>query len=125
MYECCLHTFRIAMHRFGFVGESETTFQPVIGVTSRLKCRGQVTAATKTVAYEVSIKEFGADPEPYAIADALMYADGKPIVDVQDMTLRLANRRDSVSPAVERQRDSRAAAVSPSLDRRRNDFVFS
>jgi 3-hydroxymyristoyl/3-hydroxydecanoyl-(acyl carrier protein) dehydratase len=91
MYECCLHTLRIAMLRFGFAGDAgRTTYQPVIGVTSRLKCRGQVTAATKTVAYEVSIKEVNDGPEPFAIADALMYADGKPIVDVQDMTLRLA-----------------------------------
>ena len=39
--------------------------------------------------YEVAIKELGYRPEPYAIADALMYADGKPIVEIIDMSLRL------------------------------------
>ena len=41
------------------------------------------------VTYEVTIKELGYRPEPYAIADALMYADGKPIVEITDMSLRL------------------------------------
>ena len=60
------------------------------GVTSRLKCRGQVTAATRTVTYEVTVKERGYRPEPYAIVDALMYADGKPIVEITDMSIRLS-----------------------------------
>jgi 3-hydroxymyristoyl/3-hydroxydecanoyl-(acyl carrier protein) dehydratase len=122
MYECCLHTLRIALLRMGYVGDAAATWQPVLGVTSRLKCRGQVTATTKTVVYEVAIKEIGDDPEPYAIADALMYADGKAIVDVQDMTLRLTGY---VSPAGEPQRVGRVAADLPSLVRRRNDLVFT
>jgi 3-oxoacyl-(acyl-carrier-protein) synthase/3-hydroxymyristoyl/3-hydroxydecanoyl-(acyl carrier protein) dehydratase len=108
MYECCLHTLRIAMLRFGFVGDERTvTYEPVIGVTSRLKCRGQVTGETKTVAYEVSIKELGDDPEPFAIAEALMYADGKAIVDVQDMTLRMKGYTKTVSRSLDsRQRQT-------------------
>jgi 3-hydroxymyristoyl/3-hydroxydecanoyl-(acyl carrier protein) dehydratase len=91
MYECCLHTLRVFLLRLGWVGEkSDCTFEPVPGVASRLRCRGQVTAATKTVAYQVEIKELGYGPEPFAIADVTMFADGKPIVDVQDMTLRVS-----------------------------------
>jgi 3-hydroxymyristoyl/3-hydroxydecanoyl-(acyl carrier protein) dehydratase len=90
MYECCLHTLRVFLLRLGWVGEAaECAFEPVPGVASRLKCRGQVTAATQTVAYEVSIKELGYRPEPFVIADALMYADDKRIVDVRHITLRL------------------------------------
>jgi 3-hydroxymyristoyl/3-hydroxydecanoyl-(acyl carrier protein) dehydratase len=90
MYECCLHTLRVFLLRLGWVGEAaDCTFEPVPGVASRLRCRGQVTAATRTVAYEIAVKELGYRPEPYAIADALMYADGKPIVDVRNITLRL------------------------------------
>ena len=40
--------------------------------------------------YEVTVKELGYRPEPYAIADALMYADGKPIVEITNMSLRLS-----------------------------------
>jgi 3-oxoacyl-(acyl-carrier-protein) synthase/3-hydroxymyristoyl/3-hydroxydecanoyl-(acyl carrier protein) dehydratase len=91
MYECCLHTLRIFLLRLGWVApEGEPACEPIPGVTSRLKCRGQVTAATRTVTYEVTFKERGYRPEPYAIADALMYADGKPIVQITDMSVRLS-----------------------------------
>lgn len=91
MYECCLHTLRIFLMRMGWVGEEgQVICEPVPGVTSRLKCRGQVIATTKTAAYEVTIKEIGYDPEPYAIADALMYADGRPIVEMTNMSLRMS-----------------------------------
>src|SRR2546428_665779 len=46
-------------------------------------------AATWPVTYEIAIKELGYRPEPFAIADALMFADGKAIVDVRNITLRL------------------------------------
>jgi 3-oxoacyl-(acyl-carrier-protein) synthase/3-hydroxymyristoyl/3-hydroxydecanoyl-(acyl carrier protein) dehydratase len=91
MYECCLHTLRIFFMRSGWIGEQQScTWEPVPGVASRLKCRGQVVESTRVAAYEVSIKELGFRPEPYAIADALMYADGKAIVEITDMTLQLA-----------------------------------
>ena len=46
--------------------------------------------------YEVSIKEIGYRPEPYAIADALMYADGKPIVEISNMSLQMNLAREEV-----------------------------
>ena len=90
MFECCLHTLRIFLMRMGWVGEAgEVVCHPVPGVPSRLKCRGQVVAATAKVTYEVEIKELGYRPEPYAIVDALVYADGKPIVEITSMSLRM------------------------------------
>lgn len=90
MFECCLHTLRIFLLRMGWIGEEgEVTYQPVEGIGSQLKCRGQVTEATRKVTYEVTVKEIGFGPEPYAIANSLMYADGKPIVEVTNMTVRL------------------------------------
>ncbi len=35
------------------------------------------------------LKELGYNPAPYAIADALMYADDRPIVLVREMSLQL------------------------------------
>jgi len=91
MYECCLHTLRIYLMRLGWIGEEgEVACEPVPGIASKLKCRGQVIASTKTVAYEVTLKEIGFGPEPFAIADALMYADGRPIVEMTNMSLRLS-----------------------------------
>lgn len=90
MYECCLHTLRIFLLRMGWIGEhNDVAHEPVPDVPGRLKCRGQVIASTRVVTYEVSIKELGYRPEPFAIVDALMFADGKPIVEITDMSLRM------------------------------------
>ena len=89
MFECCLHTLRVYLLRLGWVFDAgEVVLEPVPGAQSQLKCRGQVLESTATAAYEVSIKEIGYAPEPYVIADALMYADGKPIVEITNMSLR-------------------------------------
>jgi len=91
MFECCLHTLRVFLLRQGWVAEEgRVVLEPVPGVASQLKCRGQVLDTTRLVTYEISIKEIGYRPEPYAIADALMYADGRPIVEITNMSLRYA-----------------------------------
>lgn len=89
MYECCLHTLRIWLLRMGWIGEADSIVsEPVAGVASKLKCRGQVIESTKTVWYEVTIRELGYRPDAYCIADALMYADGRPIVEITNMSLQ-------------------------------------
>jgi acyl transferase domain-containing protein/3-hydroxymyristoyl/3-hydroxydecanoyl-(acyl carrier protein) dehydratase len=115
MYECCLHTLRILLMRLGWVGEAgEVVCEPVPGINSRLKCRGQVIATTRTVTYEVTVKELGYRPEPYCIADALMYADGKPIVEITNMTLRMSGLT----------REKLAAAWSHSPAPRARKFLY-
>jgi PfaB family protein len=92
MYECCLHTLRIYLTRMGWVAEeNEVVYQPIPGITSKLKCRGQVIAETSKVQYEITIKELGynKDGTPYVIADALMYADNRPIVQMTNMSTQL------------------------------------
>ena len=90
MYECCMHTLRIYLLRLGWVAEAQdSVWEPVPGVASKLCCRGQVLESTSVVTYEVTIREIGYRPEPYVICDALMYADGKPIVEITGMSARL------------------------------------
>ncbi len=90
MYECCLHTLRVHLMRMGWVGEAdEFVYEPVPGVAGQLKCRGEVNASSRKVVYEVAIKELGFNPSPYAIADSLMYVDGKPAVEMTNMSLQL------------------------------------
>jgi PfaB family protein len=90
MYECCMHTLRVYLLRMGWVAEAAgSVWEPVPGVASKLCCRGQVLETTKVVTYEVTIREIGYRPEPYVICDALMYADGKPIVEITSMSARL------------------------------------
>jgi PfaB family protein len=91
MYECCAHALRVFMQRLGWVSaRADLCYQPVIGVKSVLKCRGPVTPETRRVVYEVEINQLGYGPEPYAIADARMYADGHYIVFFKNMSLKLS-----------------------------------
>lgn len=99
MYECCLHTLRVYLMRMGWVGEKgRVAHEPVPGVPSQLKCRGQVLASTKKARYELHVKELGyqSDGTPFCIADAFMYSDAKNIVQITDMSVRLTGltRRD-------------------------------
>jgi len=114
MYECCLHTLRVFLMRLGWVAEAgAVAFEPVPGVGGRLKCRGQVTGSTGKAVFELAIKEIGYRPEPYAIADALMYADGKAVVEVTDMSIRLTGQtRESVGRVWEGQRADDRAPVA-------------
>ena len=98
MYEGCLSSLRLYLISLGWLGDAaEVDWQPMLGVSASLKCRGQVTAETSAVSYEVHVRslDFASQPdsseaEPVAIADAIMLADGKPIVEVLGMNLRLA-----------------------------------
>jgi len=90
MYECCAHTLRVFIQRMGWVtAKPGVSYEPVVGVESVLKCRGPVTPETRHVWYEVEIRELGYAPEPYVIADALMYADGQRIVLFKDMSMKM------------------------------------
>jgi 3-hydroxymyristoyl/3-hydroxydecanoyl-(acyl carrier protein) dehydratase len=90
MYECCLHALRVHLMRLGWVGdEGECWFEPTLERPGQLKCRGQVLQSTKLVTYVITLKELGYAPEPYVVCDALMFADGKPIVEITDMSLRM------------------------------------
>ena len=90
MYECCAHTLRVFLQRMGWVTDKPgVCYEPVIGNGAQLKCRGPVTPATRHVHYEIQISQIGYGPEPYAIADAHMFADGRPIVFFKDMSMRM------------------------------------
>jgi len=96
MYECCMHTLRILLMRIGWVADAGSVcYEPIPGIASALRCRGPVTANTRVVTYEVHVKQLGygydgRGDEPFAIADALMYADGEKIVRFTDMSVKLS-----------------------------------
>ncbi|OWY72684.1 hypothetical protein B7486_07170 [cyanobacterium TDX16] len=90
MYECTVHTLRVFLLRMGWIADQDDLiYEPIPGIASALRCRGPVTSATKKASYRVEIKEVGYRPEPYVLADALMYADGVPIVQMTNMSLQL------------------------------------
>ncbi|MDL1968814.1 MAG: type I polyketide synthase [Deltaproteobacteria bacterium] len=91
MYECCAHTLRVFIQRMGWITDKpDVCYEPVIGVASILKCRGPVTPDTRHVVYEVEIKETGYGPEPFVIADAHMFGDGRRIVMFKDMSIKMS-----------------------------------
>jgi PfaB family protein len=107
MYECCAHTLRVFIQRMGWVtAKPGTCYEPVVGVESELKCRGPVTPETRHVWYEVEIKELGYAPEPYVIADALMYADGQRIVLFKNMSMKMTGiGREDIEAVWEKAKD--------------------
>jgi 3-hydroxymyristoyl/3-hydroxydecanoyl-(acyl carrier protein) dehydratase len=92
MYECCLHTLRVLLLRWGWLGEAGAVVpEPIPGRSSALACRGQVLGSTRTVQYRLDVVEQGFEPDgtPWVIAEALMSADGRPVVRMSGMSLRL------------------------------------
>ncbi len=115
MYECCAHTLRVFLQRMGWVTDNPgVCYEPVIGNAARLKCRGPVTPATCHVHYEIQISEIGYGPEPYAIADAHMSADGRPIVFFKDMSMKMTGIGREEIEAVWRQQKIRTTMVDES-----------
>ena len=92
MYEGCLHTLRVYLCRLGLVvdrSDGDLHYGPLPGQASALRCRGQVVASTKKVRYRIDIKELGYDPEPYVLADAVMFADDAKVVRFRNVAYRI------------------------------------
>jgi len=92
MYEGCLHALRIYLLRLGWVVEEQgydLHYAPIPGEASALRCRGQVLQTSRLIRYRIDIKELGYDPEPYVLADAVMFVDGKKAVRFGNVSYRL------------------------------------
>ncbi|GAB4272898.1 MAG: hypothetical protein Kow0029_12080 [Candidatus Rifleibacteriota bacterium] len=114
MYESCMQSLRVFLMRMGWIADAEiAAFEPVLEVQSQLRCRGQVIPGIKKALYEISIKELGYNPEPYAIADAFMFADGKRIVQVTNMSIRLSGANREMIESIWRKEPSRFPALAP------------
>ncbi|WP_277058217.1 beta-ketoacyl synthase N-terminal-like domain-containing protein [Trichlorobacter lovleyi] len=127
MYECCMHTLRILLLRIGWVAEANSAvWEPVPGVASKLCCRGQVLETTRVVTYEVTIREIGYRPEPYVIVDALMYADGKPIVEITSMSARLTGTtRQQLEQLWQGRNSSPVSYIKPAIYTKKQILAYS
>jgi 3-hydroxymyristoyl/3-hydroxydecanoyl-(acyl carrier protein) dehydratase len=91
MYECCAQALRVFLQRLGWISvQNGPCYEPVPETPAVLKCRGPVTPATRRVIYDVHIKKIGFRPEPYVVADADMYADGRHIVRFEGMSMQVS-----------------------------------
>jgi len=118
MFECCLHTLRVFLMRMGWIGEEgEVFYEPIPGVASQLQCRGQVTAASSKVQFEVSLLEIGYENAvgvPQVRAQARMFADGRPIVRMNNVSLRMPGTSRARIGALWAGRGRRQEAGTPS-----------
>ncbi len=115
MYECCAHALRFLLARLGWVGEKDKiAYEPVVGVKAVLKCRGPVLQSTKTVRYQVEIKEIGYNPQPYVIADAIMYADNKRVVGFENVSMQLTGTTGQELEELWHTRQPKTKAAIPS-----------
>jgi acyl transferase domain-containing protein/3-hydroxymyristoyl/3-hydroxydecanoyl-(acyl carrier protein) dehydratase len=114
MYECCAHALRVLIQRMGWVSDRpQAAYEPLPDVRAVLKCRGPVTPATRRVIYAVDIKELGYGPQPFVIADADMYADGRHIVRFRDMSLQLTGVTRAEIESYWQQRPNPSPAHAP------------
>ncbi|MDR1035723.1 MAG: hypothetical protein LBT40_03875 [Deltaproteobacteria bacterium] len=109
MYDASLQAFRLYLMSLGWIPGPGRAFVPTPGAPASLKCRGQVVPGVRTVHYDVHVRELSLrspapdppagrrpgrpakrPPEPCAVADAIMWADGRPVVEVTGMALTLA-----------------------------------
>jgi len=78
MFEGCLQAMSLYIAALGFTLERDGwRFQPVAGEPIELRCRGQVTPASKRIVYEVFVEEVIDGPEPTLYADLLCTVDGR------------------------------------------------
>ncbi|KAA0024153.1 beta-ketoacyl synthase N-terminal-like domain-containing protein [Antrihabitans cavernicola] len=70
----------------------DATFQPIKGLSTTTKVRGQVTPATREITYELSIVDMGLLPRPYVITDVLVCADGVPVAKLTDVGLEIREK---------------------------------
>ncbi len=111
MFEGCLQAMAFYMMASGLTLERDGwRFEPVPEVPYELRCRGQVTPASRLLTYEVFVAEIRGGPEPALFADVLCTVDGLKAFHCRRMGLRLTPGfpLDENPPA--RARDTKAVA---------------
>ena len=90
MFEGCLQAMAFYMMASGLTLERDGwRFEPVPEVPYELRCRGQVTPASRLLTYEVFVAEIRGGPEPALFADVLCTVDGLKAFHCRRMGLRL------------------------------------
>lgn len=90
MFEGCLQAMAFYLAAMGFtVPHDGWAFEPVPGEKYLMRCRGQVTPASKHLVYEVFVSEVIASPLPTIFADLLCTVDGRKVFHARRVGLRL------------------------------------
>jgi acyl transferase domain-containing protein/3-hydroxymyristoyl/3-hydroxydecanoyl-(acyl carrier protein) dehydratase/1-acyl-sn-glycerol-3-phosphate acyltransferase len=90
MFEGCLQAMAFYLAGLGFTLERDAwRFEPLTGESIALRCRGQVTPASKHLVYELFIEEVIDGPEPTLYADLLCTVDGRKAFHARRAGLKL------------------------------------
>lgn len=91
MFEGSLQALSFYLAAMGFTVERDGwVFEPVPQQKYAMRCRGQVTPASKQIVYEVFVSEVVAGPLPTVFADLLCTVDGRKVFHARRVGVRLA-----------------------------------
>ena len=90
MFDGCLQAMAIYLAALGFTIERDGwRFQPVLGHSIPMRCRGQVTPTSQHLVYEVFVSEVTSGPFPTIYADLLCTVDGRKAFHARRVGLQL------------------------------------
>ncbi|MBL0709872.1 MAG: 3-hydroxyacyl-[acyl-carrier-protein] dehydratase FabA, partial [Colwellia sp.] len=72
-------------------------FQPMLGESQTVRCRGQVQPQHNTLTYRMEVTEMGMKPYPYLKANIDIILDGKVVVDFKNLAMMITEQ-DENSP---------------------------
>ncbi|MGH9348357.1 MAG: beta-ketoacyl synthase N-terminal-like domain-containing protein, partial [Vicinamibacterales bacterium] len=91
MFDACLQAMAVYLAAMGFtVDRDGWAFEPVPEEKCQMRCRGQVTPASRQLVYEVFVSEVVAEPLPTVFGDLLCTVDGLKAFHARRVGLRLA-----------------------------------
>lgn len=64
-------------------------FQPVPGMSQKVRCRGQVIPQSNTLTYRMTITDMGIEPYPFLKANIDIILDGKVVVDFKNLSVMI------------------------------------
>ncbi|MFD0364771.1 hypothetical protein ACFQZZ_25305 [Nocardia sp. GCM10030253] len=70
----------------------DASFQPVTGLDTQAKVRGQIAPGCRSLTYEVEVTDVRLLPRPTVIADIVVYAGNRPVVSVHNCGIELREK---------------------------------
>ncbi len=94
MFDGCVQAASLWLMAMGFPAQyKDAVFEPIVGVATKLRCRGQIVPGHSLVTYDVRVKDAGLEPAPWCIADVVLSVDGIPVVLAEDVNVRISGTR--------------------------------
>lgn len=73
----------------------DATYQPIQGLETTSKVRGQITPETSQIRFNLSIVDIGLLPRPYVVADVVVNADDTPVATLTNLGLEIREKPGS------------------------------